>query len=156
MEKPKKDLKQKVISLRKLKKKKKKDKFCGLKEDVVLSLAYQNNTKKLDEGSIGNKLIKKKKKSKLVEYNLEVKSSLTPQNMRSLDDFTEVKRERPTIKFKIPKEFDSLDTPKENLRQSKHKLKKKNQNLNKLSEILSKSNTVKNPISSLKQFLQGL
>lgn len=155
MEKPKKEVKQKPISVTKSKKKKKRDKFCGLKEDAILSLSYQNKNKQLSNGKIDNKLTKKKKKSNQAEHNLEVKSTLTPQNMRCLDDLHELNRKRPTIKIKESKEVELLGITKENLMKSKHKLKKK-QNLNKLSEILNKSNSVKNPISSLKLFLQGL
>lgn len=152
MIKPKKFKKQKGVSLAKIKKKKKKDKFCGLKQDVVLL----HNNKKVDVPSIENNLKKKKKKAKLYDVDSEEMSSLSLQKMRSPNDISKTENKRLRMKRKI-EDVKVSEISKENLLKSKHKLKKKKQNLDRLSDILQKSNNhVKNPVSSLKQFLQGL
>lgn len=157
MQKPKKEIKRKVLNMFKSKKKKRKDKFCGLKKDAVLSLAVQNAKKKLNHLESEINLTKKKKKRKLNDINLEPISSLTPQNVRNLDHYEEIERRRPKLKINRAKEVKILEISKENLLKNKHKLKKKRQNLNKLGVILNKSdNAVKTSISNLKQFLQGL
>lgn len=149
MEKPKRKVKQKVVKPLKSKKKRKKDKFCGLKQDVILSLETNNKTE--------SGLKKKKKKVKISD--METVSCLTPQNMRNLDtiDKIEQKHTRLTMKVKKIEQEKISDVSKENLMKSKQKLKNKKKHFDKLHEILNKSEgVVKSPISSLKQFLQGL
>lgn len=156
MEKPKKPVKKKVSIPIKAKKKKKKDKYCGLKRDIVLSFTSQNTKIALGDSGGEINLKKKKKKSKLNTLNPEVNSSLTSQIMRNLDDLEKTESKRPRMKIKTKEVVALPEISKENFKKNKHKLQKKKQNMNKLSEILNRSKDVKNPIASLKQFLQGL
>lgn len=139
MEKPKKNIKQKVTTSMKLKKKRKKDKFCGLKQEAVLSLTT-----------------KKKRKSKLKDCSSEVMQLLTPKNIRSLDYLGDREYERPKLKLMKTELVKISEVSKENLTKSKHKLKKKRQQFDKLNDILKKPNIVNNSVSSLKNFLQSL
>lgn len=151
MEKPNKNIKRKTV---KTKKKKQKDKFCGLKQDVVLS--SQNIKKEINNRAGVITLKKKKKQVTLNDMNLHVISSLTPQNVRNLD-VGKIQNKRPKMKVKNIKVVKVADKSKENLQKSKYKLDKKKQKLSKLGEMLNKPNIAKkSPVSGLKEFLEGL
>lgn len=152
MEKPKKIVVKKGNMSTKFKKKKKKDKFCGLKQEAVLSLTSENGKSPINP----DRSTSKKKKAILNNLSEEVVSSLTPQNIRTLDGIGDTECRRPKIKFKKTEIAKVSDISKENLSKNKHKLKKKKQSLNKLTEFLNKQSIVKDPVYSLKQFLQGL
>ncbi|KAJ8921024.1 hypothetical protein NQ315_015820 [Exocentrus adspersus] len=131
MAKPKKLVTAKDLKITKQKKKKtkKKDKFCGLKKDVVLSVTPQNVNKAA---------------RKVVET--PVVKTIKVGSKRKSRDPSQVKKENAKRSTKEP-----VIVTKASIRKSQRKIKKKD----KLKEFINTSSMIKaSPSAKLKQFLQ--
>lgn len=137
MAKPKKPLKQKKVPVNsKKKRKKKRDKFCGLNQSLVLS-ATPSNVIKQDNSRISNII------------NLD--------DSESDWDLSHAKKKKFTIKMKENSATKVLKVIKKDVKKHMKNSKKQKKNLSKLNELLNNSVMVnKKPVSKLANFLESL
>lgn len=133
-------------------------KFC--KKESFIKLDKPKKISKPVINLINSSQRKKRKRDKFCGLNQEVVLSLTPHNIRNLENLSESLQDR-TPKLKIrKKENAKIETPvvsKLNFLENKRQMKKKNKNKNRLSELLSNATNKadRSPSFGLQDFLKS-